>query len=562
MGLVALGVGTVFFVDYMNVRDTVARDCPNNVCDPLKQDANSAQSLRAQWNRDLALTLGMAGVAAAGITVAIVGLASKSAPPPAPNNGKAQSSLSKSKPASNNQANVSNLTVGTTGQGGQGGGGGHGGGSVTATGTGGSAGTTSASSGGSSGSNGGEVQWVYVESTDGADHVVGGIDFADNGFLLLSATESNAAEMFAYKHAVKLPSSYADGFSPYGTIRALDIAAGPAAESMLVGSFAGETTLPTNEDLYLKSEGGQDCLIALYDDSSLMLLDQIGGPGFSECRVVTHVLNDGYYVAGELTGDLTLPVAAASSGLSDIFVAKFSDNGVFQWLTAFGNLLNDRVAGIGVNTQGQVIVVGDTQNEDLFGGQDLFFAKLDGDDGNVIETWSVGTATAEKAREAWISPDGSISVAGVMNGGTNFGNGAIEGDAFVVHFGPDKKAKWSHGLKSVQGVRVEAVTMDDAGNTYIGGGFAGDMFFLGQTFNASFDLDAFAAKFDPDGHAEWVHMVTASANNEDEVVTAMTWAAPGRLFAAGTFVDEVNLGPDVADGYTGVASLFAIEMKP
>lgn len=107
VGLVALGVGTVFFVDYMNVQGTVARDCPDNICDPLKQDANSAQALRAQWNRDIALTLGMAGVAAAGITVAIVGLASKSAGAPAPNNGNVQPPLSKSKPIIDPQAKVS-----------------------------------------------------------------------------------------------------------------------------------------------------------------------------------------------------------------------------------------------------------------------------------------------------------------------------------------------------------------------------------------------------------------------------------------------------------------------
>lgn len=453
------------------------------------------------------------------------------------------------------------LTIGTTGLGGNGGQAG-----ATSTGgmgTGGLGGSSvSASSGGMGGTDGGgEVQWVYVETTEGADHVVRGIDFADNGYLLLAATETNATDVFAYKHSVKLPGSFADGFSPYGTVEALDVAAGPDGDALLVGSFTGETTLPTDEDFYLKSEGGKDCLVALYDSSSLLLFDQIGGPGFSECRVVTHALNNGYYVAGRFTGELTIPVSAQSVGLHDIFVAHFSDNGVFQWLTFFGNALNESVAGIGVDTQGRVIVVGDTQNEDSSGAQDLFFAKLDGDNGSIIETWSVGSASQEKARGAWVSPDGSISVVGGMNGGTNFGNGAIEGDAFVVNFGADKKAKWSHGLKTVQGVLLNAVTMDDVGNTYIGGGFAGEMLFLGQTFNASFDLDAFAAKFDSNGHPQWVHMVTASANNEDEEMVSMVWA-DGRLFGAGTFIDEVNLGPEVADGYPTVKSMFAIEMKP
>ncbi len=74
----ALGVGAAFFADYLGVRDTVARDCPGNVCDPAKQDAASAQALRAQWNRDLGLTIGLGAGALAGIGVAIVGIAGRS----------------------------------------------------------------------------------------------------------------------------------------------------------------------------------------------------------------------------------------------------------------------------------------------------------------------------------------------------------------------------------------------------------------------------------------------------------------------------------------------------
>jgi hypothetical protein len=76
VGLVAVGVGAAFFVDYLGVRDTVARDCPGNVCDPGKRDADSAQSLRAQWNRDLGLTVGLGGLALAGAGVAVFGFAS------------------------------------------------------------------------------------------------------------------------------------------------------------------------------------------------------------------------------------------------------------------------------------------------------------------------------------------------------------------------------------------------------------------------------------------------------------------------------------------------------
>ena len=74
-GLVAAGVGAGFFVDHLGARDRVAQDCPGNVCDPTKQDAASAQALRAQWNRDLGLAIGFGALGLAGIGVGIAGIA-------------------------------------------------------------------------------------------------------------------------------------------------------------------------------------------------------------------------------------------------------------------------------------------------------------------------------------------------------------------------------------------------------------------------------------------------------------------------------------------------------
>jgi hypothetical protein len=80
VAVAAFGVGTAFFVDYIGVRDTVAKDCPNNVCDPAKHDVASAQALRAQWNRDLGVGIGMGVLTLAGAGVAIVGYTRGPAP--------------------------------------------------------------------------------------------------------------------------------------------------------------------------------------------------------------------------------------------------------------------------------------------------------------------------------------------------------------------------------------------------------------------------------------------------------------------------------------------------
>ncbi len=81
-GVAALGVGAGFLADFLGVRDTLARDCPGNVCDPARQDATSAQALRGQWNRDVGLAIGLGALGVAGLGVAIAGFVARPAASP------------------------------------------------------------------------------------------------------------------------------------------------------------------------------------------------------------------------------------------------------------------------------------------------------------------------------------------------------------------------------------------------------------------------------------------------------------------------------------------------
>ncbi len=73
-GLIAAGVGTVFLVDWMNVRGRLAKDCPDNECDAAVYSADDVRAMRSQWNRDAALTVGLGAAAVIGISAGIVGL--------------------------------------------------------------------------------------------------------------------------------------------------------------------------------------------------------------------------------------------------------------------------------------------------------------------------------------------------------------------------------------------------------------------------------------------------------------------------------------------------------
>ena len=74
LGLAATGAGVAFLIDHLDARQTLQNDCPDNVCDRGRYDLESMTSLRARWNRDLALSLGFGAAGLAGLGAAVIGL--------------------------------------------------------------------------------------------------------------------------------------------------------------------------------------------------------------------------------------------------------------------------------------------------------------------------------------------------------------------------------------------------------------------------------------------------------------------------------------------------------
>jgi hypothetical protein len=81
-GVVALGVGIAFAVDYASVRGTVGEDCPGDVCDLRRYDDAAVADLKSRWNRDIGLALGLGGAALAGIGAAVYGIVTAEGPTP------------------------------------------------------------------------------------------------------------------------------------------------------------------------------------------------------------------------------------------------------------------------------------------------------------------------------------------------------------------------------------------------------------------------------------------------------------------------------------------------
>ncbi|WP_213981682.1 hypothetical protein [Sphingomonas sp. dw_22] len=153
---------------------------------------------------------------------------------------------------------------------------------------------------------------------------------------------------------------------------------------------------------------------------------------------------------------------------------------------------NTDAAAVATDAQGNSYVVGTTKGDlganRSDGDDNLFLTKLDGD-GNVVWQRSLGAAGSSTGAAVSIGADGSVVVAGTVNGA--FDGTTSDGDMVVAKYAANGDEKFSTVVHSVGADTAKAVAIGADGSVFVGGkvrgGTEGDV------------GDAFVARIDPTG---------------------------------------------------------------
>jgi hypothetical protein len=192
-----------------------------------------------------------------------------------------------------------------------------------------------------------------------------------------------------------------------------------------------------------------------------------------------------------------------SSGDSDIFIAKLSSSGSWQWAVKAGGSERDQVLGIAADSNGSVYVSGDFKETATFGSNsltagaysDLFIAKLSSSGswqwvvrvGSDDDRVSGGPITADSS--------GNVYVTGSSHG-TAFGSTNISGGGFFIaklsSSGSWQWAAWGDFV-------APGIAVDSNGNTFVTGTFFNTANFGDIILESSGDSDIFIAKLSSSG---------------------------------------------------------------
>lgn len=211
---------------------------------------------------------------------------------------------------------------------------------------------------------------------------------------------------------------------------------------------------------------------------------------FSFGNAATADADGNFYITGYFGGDLDFGgTGLTGAGLGDMYIAKYNTNRVLQWV------------------------------------------KQGTSDG-----WNGGRGIA-------IAEDGSIIVAGRIEGLTNFDgmtvNGVGENDVFVAKYSSTGAIRW---VKSGGGSGMDwanGVAVDADGNSYATGYFSGSATFGAQTLTAAGDHDIFIVSYDADGNLRWVKSIGGSGTDEGFGAAV---DADGNVFVIGIATGTVNFG--------------------
>ena len=255
-----------------------------------------------------------------------------------------------------------------------------------------------------------------------------------------------------------------------------------------------------------------------------------------------------------------------SAGSSDVFVAKLDrEGGDKGWSRSFGGTGAETVAGVAVDSLGNLWVAGDFEGAATFGnplvsegGRDVFVMKLKPEDGSVLDAWQLGPASNQLASAIAIDSTDRVILTGsffdsIEYGGNNSGSGNPTEDAFVVVYQPNGNVGWHRELGDpFEAQRGRAVATDSRGDVIVAIEGRGVVESLS---GSTTDDDAYVLRLDTASGAPATSQLLFGEAG-DQYASAVGVDSRDRVWVVGSFSDRIKApgGPELQavddlDGY-------------
>lgn len=247
-------------------------------------------------------------------------------------------------------------------------------------------------------------------------------------------------------------------------------------------------------------------------------------------------------VAGDFSGAANFGGGGIqAAGGTDVFVVKLAPTGMFLWNQAFGDINDQIVADVAVDSMGNVILTGSFEGSVNFGGgvltsagsSDVYVTKL-GSSGAFAWSKRFGDFAVQTAQAVAITPADQVVLTGTFDGALDLGGGALVStgqDIFLGKLGAAGNHLWSKRFGDAGVQAATSVAVDAAGRVTLVARFDGTLDFGGGALANVGQTDAAVARLDAAGGHVWSRRYGSSLEDTAGVAVVST----GEAFVIGNY---------------------------
>ncbi|WP_247232086.1 SBBP repeat-containing protein [Telluribacter sp. SYSU D00476] len=310
------------------------------------------------------------------------------------------------------------------------------------------------------------------------------------------------------------------------------------------GHFKGTATFGTTT---LTSKGEDDVFIVKYNSNGDVLwAKNEGGVGYDLGQDISVDINGNVYVIGRFQKSATFGTTTIVSNGSihifdviDIFIAKYSSNGEFQWVQQLGGNGNDFGQSITVDESGNVYVTGYFGEKITVGSttlnsndvSDVFVAKYntngEGQWVKIAASLVRSFGEVDEGQGITVDKSGNVYVTGIFNGTIFFGTTPLTSsgasDIFIAKYNATGDLQWAQRAGGSRSDRGNSITVDQNNNIYVTGYFHHNATFGSKVLLGEGGPNFFLAKYSSSGDIQWVQNIenanglSIALDNKDDV---------------------------------------------
>lgn len=307
--------------------------------------------------------------------------------------------------------------------------------------------------------------------------------------------------------------------------------------------------------------GSNDVFLAKYNTNGvLQYAKKVGGSSKSDRGLGISEFNGNVYITGNFQGTASFSgTTLTSSGGLDIFIAKYTTSGVFQWIKKAGGLGNDEGYAVSNDAGGNIFVTGYFSSTAKFGGtsiaskggNDIFIAKYT-PSGSLIWVKKAGGTGHDYGMGIKVDNSNRVFLTGGFRNTSIFGSITLKGngghaDIFVARYTSNGDIVWARKAGGVENDYGRALDLDASSNCYITGNYGYTATFGSTIISGADATEIYFASYDANGNFRWVRKVTGEVDVSDpdryiEMGLSISVDPSGNVLGSGAFRSYSTFG--------------------